>query len=151
MKTSESLLQLAQTLAKGGPRNSVMQRRAVSTAYYAVFHAMAQLCTDALLSRSQCRTADYERIYRALDHGSLRTAFVSAPLKNHAKLRAIGNLILELQNERHRSDYLPPQRLYSVLQCEDLVKYAGQILIDLDTLSAEDRRTLAICLLFKNR
>jgi uncharacterized protein (UPF0332 family) len=46
MTTVERLLALAAELAETSGKSLTLKRRAVSTAYYAVFHALAKLCAD---------------------------------------------------------------------------------------------------------
>ena len=145
------LLELAFQLAAQGAKSSTLRRRAVSTAYYAVFHTLAKLCADEIIGPSRLGTVEYEKVYRALEHGQLRSSFTIAPLKDHATLKGIGTLILDLQQQRHRADYLPPQRLHTRRECDDLVANAQQIISDIASLSPDDRRTPSICLLFKNR
>ncbi len=63
MTMIERLLALAEELAKTAGNSLTLKRRAVSTAYYAVFHALAKLCADELLGdRSDTRTEEYVRI-----------------------------------------------------------------------------------------
>src|ERR1700686_1154420 len=95
------LLEAADKLAEERPRSSAFKRRAVSTAYYAVFHSLAKLCADTLLQSTDRDTDEYSRVYRALDHGSLKTAFAREPLKDRESLRKIGDLVVSLQSERH--------------------------------------------------
>ena len=67
------LLSLADGLARQKGRPSLRQaafRRAVSTAYYALFHALCTICCDGLIRWS--RTDLVDRTYRALDHGTAR-------------------------------------------------------------------------------
>ena len=149
--SDNKLILCALTYLRDSRRDAMGDRRAVSTAYYAVFHALAQLCADEFMTKSRRRTDEYERIYRALDHGQLRAAFTAHPLRDHVKLRVLGFQILQLQAERHRADYLPLRRIYSPLQCEDIVRQAREVIVEIASLIAEDRRTLSICLLFKNR
>jgi uncharacterized protein (UPF0332 family) len=149
MTMIERLLELAHTLAEDGAHSLTLKRRAVSTAYYAVFHALAKLCADELLEARG--SSEYERVYRALDHGTLKNAFNSQPLNQIPEIKKIGNRAVELQSERVRSDYLPSRRLYTKNQCLDLVSSARIAVGSLGRLSAEHRRTLAVHLLFKNR
>src|SRR5215831_1344468 len=106
----ERLLDLADQLVREGRRSSALRRRAVSTAYYAVFHALAKSCASILLPSMDRNSEIYERVYRALDHGPLKTAFMAkaGPLADRDSLQKIGNLVVRLQSERHRADYLPP-------------------------------------------
>jgi uncharacterized protein (UPF0332 family) len=148
------LLDLADQLVREGTRSSALRRRAVSTAYYAVFHALAKSCASALLPSIDRNSEMYERVYRALDHGPLRTAFTTgaSPLKNRETLQKIGELVVQLQSERHRADYLPPDKsIFSRGEAKTLVDQARRAVIEIQRLSNEERVALATFLLFKSR
>ncbi|MBI1868654.1 MAG: hypothetical protein HYS06_10250 [Methylocystis sp.] len=152
MPMADGLLRLAEETAERGSGSRTLKRRAVSTAYYAVFHAIASLCANEILPREKDKgSAEFERVYRALEHGSLKSEFQKAPLKDNARLKAIGALVLRLQSERHRSDYLPTQRLYTTKTCAEHLESARLAMTLLKGLDEQDRRTLAVSLLFKNR
>jgi hypothetical protein len=152
MTMVERLLALAEELAENSGKSLTLRRRAVSTAYYAVFHALAKLCAHELLGdRIDLRSQEYIRVYRSLEHGTLKTAFNALPLNRVITLQKIGSSVVELQSERIRSDYLPPQSLYTRDQCRDLVESAKSAIGALAALSQGDRRSLAVSLLFKNR
>lgn len=152
MTMIERLLALAEELAEKSSRSPTLRRRAVSTAYYALFHALAELCAQELLgSGTSKRSNEYVRIYRSLDHGTLKNAFAAPPLKGIPALQTIGNRVVRLQSERIRSDYLPEQPIYTTEQSIDLVKSAKVALLSITKLSQGDRRTLAVHLLFKSR
>ncbi|ORE92341.1 hypothetical protein [Aurantimonas sp. 22II-16-19i] len=148
----DELLDAAAMLAGEASRNPSCGRRAVSTAYYAVFHALSDLATGCLLPGVSNEAEDYVRIYRSLDHGPLKNAFIQAPLKDNPRLRPIGGLIAHLQSERVRADYLPADPLlFPHSQVLDLVLQASQIVQELRALTDDDRRKLAVCLLFRTR
>lgn len=155
MTMVERLLWLAGELGRQSRevKSSAVARRAVSTAYYAVFHAVTDLCASELLGSGAAtrKTPEFERVYRALDHKSLKSAFSSSPLNGNQTLKAIGDRVVELQSERIRSDYLPSGRLYKKSECDRLIQSARTIIEALATLSSQDRRTLAVHLIFKNR
>jgi uncharacterized protein (UPF0332 family) len=146
------LLEAADKLLQERPRSSAFKRRAVSTAYYAVFHALAKLCADTMLQSTVRTTDEYARVYRALEHGPLKSAFGKEPLKSHGTLRRIGDLVVALQSERHRADYLPPIRnVFSQRDARNLIDQARQAVSLIEALNLPDRRTLATCLLFRER
>ena len=153
MTMVQKLLWLAEALLKQSGRGQALKRRAVSTAYYAVFHELARLCAGVLLDHEGTlkRTVEYERVYRALDHGSLKAAFNSPALRANPKLSSLGQGIAELQSERVRADYLPAQRLFTEAQCEELLANARFLLELIETLTPEEKRVLAVNLIFKNR
>jgi hypothetical protein len=168
----EALLEVADELARQGTdgssvrredrmRRSVFRRRAVSTAYYAVFHALMRLCTKELLGSSKPETAEYEIVYRALNHGPLKDAFNRGPLRTVPSLKRIGDRVIELQTARNLADYLPMGRFNKtraadekpkapILSCRKLVTSARSTVQMIDSLSPDNRRTLAVHLIFKN-
>jgi uncharacterized protein (UPF0332 family) len=148
------LLDLAEELVQEGTRSSALRRRAVSTAYYAVFHALAKSCAAALLPSMDRASEIYERVYRALDHGSLRSAFASkaTPLKDRETLKKIGELVIRLQGERHRADYLPPYKsIFSRDEAQTLIDEARRAVGEIQRLNGDDRIALATLLHFKSR
>ena len=155
MTMVERLLWLAEELSRQSReiKSAAVERRAVSTAYYAVLHAITTLCASELLGSGAAlrKTPEFERVYRALDHKSLKSAFSAAPLNASRSLKVIGDRIVEIQSERIRSDYLPSGRLYKKSECDRLVRSARSIVTALKDLSTQDRRTLAVYLIFKNR
>ena len=76
----DHLLDLADKIARvevGNPRQASL-KRAISTAYYALFHALSQMCVDRTVG-STFRSTRYWQIvtpiYRAMDHGSAKRLF----------------------------------------------------------------------------
>jgi len=145
-------LDLADQLAQ--EKSAALRRRAVSTAYYAVFHALAKSCAGILLQSIDRKSDVYQRVYRALDHGPLKNAFEAgvSPLKGRAPLQKIGEVVILLQSERHRADYMPPSKaLFSPDQSGALTAMARETVTEIDSLSSRDRVVLATWLLFKSR
>lgn len=149
----ERMLQLADEMITGYPTSSAAKRRAVSTAYYAAFHALAKTCAETLLGEDAETTA-YERVYRALDHGSLKNAFQQSdsPLKRREDLKRLGDIIVPLQTARMIADYAPPKvELYEANVAPDRVNEARRFIDLIGHLSLTDRQTLATHLLFQVR
>jgi hypothetical protein len=150
----ERLLDLADDMIRQSPRSSAVKRRAVSTAYYAAFHSLMRTCADAILPDTPSGTKEYERVYRAIDHGSLKNAFSAGKgaLKDVAALREIGELIVPLQSARINADYSPPRiGFYEGTEAQDHLARARNLIKRLDALSREDRIVLAVNLIFKDR
>jgi uncharacterized protein (UPF0332 family) len=142
------LLEAAELLIQQGGDSSAFRRRAVSTAYYAVFHALAKHCADELLPIAR-NSDEYERVYRTLEHGSLKPAFSKGSSKN---LEEIGNLVVKLQSERNRADYLPPiTNLFSRSETETLIDEARKAITKIESLNKRERQTLATALLFRRQ
>jgi hypothetical protein len=152
MTMAERLLWLAQETARMGAHSLTLKRRAVSDAYYAVFHAIAAACASELLPNEKPqKSRNYERVYRALEHSSLKNEFNRPPLRDYKRLRELGVIVTDLQRERHNADYLPTRSLYSIQSCNGHINSARTAMELIRTLNAEERKVLAVSLLFKNR
>lgn len=148
------LLDLADLLVSEGAKSSALKRRAVSNAYYAVFHALAKSCAGTFLPSGDRNSDAYQRVYRALDHRPLKTAFAASagPLRDRTVLKEIGEAVVQLQSERHRADYmLPAKNFFAPNQAETLIGMARKAVTEIEGLNNRDRVALAACLLFKSR
>ena len=133
----------------GRPRQ-VMLKRALSTAYYAMFHALCKSNADTLIGSSLSRSDDqtWLQTYRALDHRQARDRLASyrpggGPLfENFA--RAFGNL----QEHRLYADY-NPIRAYARSQVSDLIQRAETSIAAFCNAPAAQRRRLAVYLLLQ--
>ena len=65
---AESLIQAP---AAGRPRQ-VDLRRAISAAYYALFHAILAAAADLVIGTTRRSTVLYELVYRSIDHRALK-------------------------------------------------------------------------------
>jgi hypothetical protein len=151
---ADRLLEAADLLLKHGKRSTAFRRRAVSTAYYAVFHSIDKLCADYVSRSASRQSEEYRRAYRALEHGQLKNAFKQPPLKDHITLGKICAAVLRLQEERNDADYLPPVAgVFTYDKAAELVEIARDTVGEIEKLKPgnEACRTLAISLLFKER
>jgi uncharacterized protein (UPF0332 family) len=145
------LLDAADSLLQEDRRSMAFRRRAVSTAYYAVFHALAKLSADYLTRSAKRNSEEYSRVYSSLNHGPLKAAFGQSPLKDNKRLSGIGAAVVRSQAERHRADYLPPMAgIFTRDAAQELVDLAREAVAELEGLKPQhkDCRTLATCLLF---
>lgn len=64
-------------------------RRAISTAYYAAFCALARLCADEIVGSSPAKrlTPEWARVYRALNHGKSEGSLDELDPKRRAKAK----------------------------------------------------------------
>ena len=148
------LLEAAELLLKAQSRSSAFKRRAVSTAYYAVFHAVDKVCADYVTNGAKRSSEEYNRVYRALDHKQMKDAFAKSPMKDNEKLRGIGSAVISLQNERHRADYLPPiQNIFTDVRAAELVSMARETVRQIESIQPEqaEYQMLALNILFKER
>ena len=106
----DHLLQIATDLAEINirrPRRADLCR-AVSTAYYALFHCLARTCADGLAGSSgSVNRSMWRQVYRALEHGQARKRCENVPPFFPDEVRDFGQTFAELQSKRHLADYDP--------------------------------------------
>ena len=149
---SHDLIETARGLTELSPRRPTQAnlRRAVSTAYYAVFHCLAGTAADTLMGTG--RNDAWHQTYRALEHTGARNA-----CRNLGVMRAFPRAIQDfadtfvaLQKARHQADYALDGRYYklNVLSEIDSAEMAIGRLEDADI---RHRRRFAAHVLFKRR
>lgn len=110
---ADELIGVARLLATGsqGRPRQVYLRRAVSSAYYALFHGLAQCCADQLVGSGKSGTEAWRRTYRALDHGFGKGALIEASARlDNQDLDLFAGAFAFLQSARHEADYDPLKR-----------------------------------------
>ena len=112
MAYPDDLLRLARIVVGMEPSSQANRRRAVSTAYYAVFHLLISEAT-ANWANVDARSA----LGRAFDHGTMKAAsdrivrsklfpYVGEDPQIVAALRMVGLSFFRLQDARHFADYI---------------------------------------------
>jgi uncharacterized protein (UPF0332 family) len=139
------------TAGQRRPRQANL-RRAISTAYYALFHALAKDAADLLVGTKpgQARKA-WAQTYRALEHGFAKNACNEAKnLGFHSGLTACAATFVPLQETRHKADYDPDIR-FTRAEALEWVDRAEAAIKELRGSPRDDRRAFAIQLLLKKR
>ena len=149
---SENLVATARLLARAGagkPRQSDL-RRAVGTACYAVFHAVARDAADLLVGTGRAsKRPEWSQVYRALDHGVAKAACTRIR-DGGGPLAFVADAFVEPQLARRDADYDPAFRVgrsTAVFHCDQ----AAEALATLSCIPRPDRRAFAVALLFRNR
>jgi hypothetical protein len=148
----EDLLDLASQLAqleKGKPRQTSL-RRAVSSAYYALFHALARLCADKLVGFSKPWDV-YVPFYRSLEHGRAKETFKRISSRRGSDVEVIGQTFILLQERRHTADYDPSPFPFGRKETLELIELSRQAMVQLSTLSEGDRLFVATQLVAQRR
>jgi hypothetical protein len=105
----------------GGAPRQVDLRRAISTAYYALFHAVTAEAADDLVGRTHRQSPRYQLVYRTIEHRSLlrlcediikttlpaRYAGYEPAGGFGPDLQAFADAVIDLQEKRNRADYDP--------------------------------------------
>jgi hypothetical protein len=108
-----------------GPPRQVDVRRAISAAYYGIFHATITAAADHFVGAIHRATSRYGLVYRSVDHSALRklcedVAKATLPTKYTpyvpqngfgANMSAFASAILDLQEQRLQADYDPSVRV----------------------------------------
>lgn len=127
-------------------------RRAISTSYYFLFHALAKDAADLLVGVGPARVRRaWVHAYRALEHGFAKNACNEAKnLGFPAGIRVCADALIALQEARHKADYDPEAR-FTRAEAMDWVARAEAAVKALRGEPRADRRAFAIQLLLKKR
>lgn len=125
------LLEQAALLVQATPGRKPRQvnlRRAVSSAYYSVFHLILIAASDEMVGTTLRNERRYTLVYRSIDHGAIRRVCEEAarqkPTPKYQKylpgsgfepaIRKFASTVLDLQSRRHDADYDPSHQLTSI-------------------------------------
>lgn len=155
----QQLIALARMLASApeygerrGRPQQVQLRKAISAAYYAMFHALAASNADTLIgaSRQFRRLPAWALTYRALDHGFARGQINRGLSGFEAPIEDFGLAFVDLQNWRHRADYDPDAEFirFDTLRMIDRAEAA---IIAFEAADPTERKAFAAHVLFRVR
>ena len=142
MRSGHLIGHAKRTVKHGGasrPRQTEL-KRAVSAAYYALFHALCQYIADLWVgTKPDSRGKDaWQQAYRTLEHGKTRAAClrIQDSKKFTQLLRYVADIFLELQRARHRADYDPLSRFSrtKAVRYIEMAEFAIQFLKDADKI-----------------
>ena len=127
-------------------------RRAISTAYYAAFHALIASNADALIGPAQDQlTADaWLRICRGLNHNQARSQLQQNRASFSASVQVFADLFRDLQNERHNADY-NPRAVFTAQTASTWLNKAEAAIIDYLQAPQPERAAVAILTLVRTR
>lgn len=108
-----------------GPPRQVDLRRAISSAYYAVFHYILTAAANQYVGVTKAGSKHYTLVYRSIDHrglknlcGEAKNQQLSPKYRNYApssgfgsNIQAFAAALIELQEKRHTADYDPSARM----------------------------------------
>ena len=138
------------TPARGRPRQ-IMLKRAVSSAYYAMFHALCVSNADTLIGTSPAADRmTWRRTYRALEHGPAKNRMEQQLANLPPVIQDFAKSFSVLQEQRHKSDYDPDAYLQRsfVIRLIDRAESAIRALFSADV---GERRSLAALVLLRDR
>jgi hypothetical protein len=128
-------------------------RRAISAAYYAVFHAIASAAADSVVPANKRATEQYSRVYRSINHRALRSLCERVRGKNSdfgSDIREFAAAVADLQEKRYSADYDP---LFQAIPLDArLTIHAAQTVISqFQNAPAEERTRFLSLLLFPSK
>jgi hypothetical protein len=151
--------------SRGAPRQADL-RRAISAAYYGIFHCFLRTAADELIgSTAKARKSpSYALIYRSFEHSAMSRLCeealksklpdkLSAGLGRNAfpeEIRYAALAFADLQKLRHEADYNPNARFFKSDALSATVRAAFAI-TRLAAADAEARRIFLLAMLFKVR
>ena len=131
---------------------TIFLRRAVSDAYYSLFHALAFLCADTLVGVTKRNSVSWRRVYRSLEHGRAKSELQRSDVRSlDVGIARIASAFVQLQEERHKADYDPAFTLRRRTDVEQWILLAEAANVDVNALSEELKIELVTTLIFKSR
>ena len=159
---AKDCLQIARRLAagevgerRGRPRQADLCR-AVSTAYYALFHTLARCGADLLVgaTRASRSQAAWRQAYRALDHGLVKKQCGNRGVMTQfpPEIQNFGETFVVMQRQRHLADYAPDNH-FKRLAVLELIYDTEQAIAAFEQPEVGDihRRAFAVYVLFQLR
>ena len=147
------LMEVARALAESDPAPSMQARlrRAVSTAYYALFHCLAASAADLFIGPE--RNSAWHRTYRALEHGRARSECrqVQTMPEFPVAIRDFAEAFVALQKARQEADYALDT---PALQQSDVLGYivsAELAIRQFEQAAVDGRRGFVAHVLFRQR
>jgi hypothetical protein len=161
---TEHLFEQAYRLAAGsttGRPRQVDLRRAISSAYYGLFHFVLASLADEFVGINQRASNRYALVYRSVDHRTLKDLCIEAKKRNPsgrylrylppggfgAEIQEFSVFAVELQERRHSADYDPLARFRrsDVTLSIDTARDAIRLLASASTQRRKTFLTLLLC------
>ena len=148
----------------GNPPTDAHLRRAVSTAYYAVFHYILRAAADRFMGRGEAASAGYALLYRSFDHrhmktvcGALRAPTLRERFRRHLgrasvrqEVREFAAAFEELQDARHTADY-DPVASFVLSDVMALIEAAVTAMHAFDQVAPEEKSDVLALLMVRAR
>ena len=137
----------------GSPRQSDL-KRAISTAYYAMFHALCWNCANCLIGKTKSSRSKHawRQAYRAIEHGFAKNQCRSKSTlaKFPKEIEDFANQFAALQEKRHQADYDPFSR-FTRNDVLTSIEAAETAIRKLQKSNVKDKRAFAAWTAMKNR
>ena len=142
-----ALIDSADHAINNAPPNSASREaihRAISTAYYAVFHAICAINADARHGVPTNPTAAqaWTHTYRQMRHGSATKRLSQYLFSLTQDARLLANGFINLKTARETADY-DPNRVMTVGDANSWIGQARAALIAMQAMTVADRQTFS--------
>ena len=143
---------LPQQQTNANPATDEHIRRAISSAYYATFHALAGSNADALIGvpHDSITAAAWSRVYRGLDHGNARRELRRHRQELSAAGRVFADTFQNLQDRRHSADF-DHTALFTANQPTVWLAEAEVAIIDYSQVDRDERAYIGTLTLIRGR
>jgi hypothetical protein len=157
----DQLLRQADALAGGAGASQADLRRAISTAYYAVFHFSLTAAADMVCGLGDRSAARYSLVYRSVDHKTLRSlcaqlsqtkppGMAIKPSNGLGRMADFARVTANLQGQRHQADYEPSQT-FTDTEAKLAISEARQAIAWFNSCDDEQQKAFLTMLLFRPR
>ncbi len=150
---SDHLLDIARRLAEGNPTQADL-RRAASSVYYAVFHAICQSNADTLVGddpqdRDQLA---WRQAYRALEHGYAKQRCERARREARfaVEIQILADYFPAIQHLRHQADY-DPDKIFVQQEILSTISESTARINIFRSGSSRERRAFGVYVLMRDR
>jgi hypothetical protein len=156
----ELLLQADHLVARIGATETDV-RRAISAAYYAVFHFCLRAAADMVSGAATRSTPRYTVIYRSVDHKALRGLcgqlaqtrpqnIAVVPSSGFGNLPGFARVTANLGEQRNLADY-DTSRSFTAGEARLAISEARQAILWFNSCNDEQQKAFLIMLLFRQR
>ena len=127
-------------------------RRSVSTAYYAMFHALAASNAECLIGTPQGTLGEHAwlRAYRGLDHREARRNLKQGRHLFSSPVQRFIDTFGELQDARHAADY-DPSRVITLSEAVNWIDRAETAIREIVGVDWSERSAMAVQALIRRR
>ena len=144
------LIATSRLLATGQPTQEAL-RRAVSTAYYAMFHTLATSNADLIHGpRTQANQGTWTATYRSLRHARAGTMLQGWPHLFSPAVRNFAVIMDGMKRQRENADY-NPDASFTQQQVVTRIANAEQAIADFNSAPLQKRALAAIATLAGQR
>jgi hypothetical protein len=157
----EHLFEQAEALATDPNGRQAELRRAVSAAYYGLFHFTLTAAADMVVGAADRATARYALVYRSDDHGRLRSlcqqlsgtnpqvSLLPSP-GDFGRVADFARIAVTLHEHRTLADY-DPSRDFTLREVEIDISDAREAVKWFQQATREQQETFLTLLLFRSR